>query len=51
MIAINLMSSKYNDEEAVMHWKCDNIETIINYQKKKLQKKFFSYFFQDIRLD
>ena len=45
-IAVNFTSSKYNDEEHVMHSKSDNIEIKINHKEDEVIEKFSVTFFQ-----
>ena len=45
MIAVNFTSSKYNDEEHVMHSKSDNIEIKINHKEDEVIEKFSVTFF------
>ena len=44
-IAINLTSSKDNDEDRVMHSKSDNIEIMINDKADEVIGELFEYFF------
>ena len=41
IIAINFISSIDNDEEWVMHWRSDNIETMMTYEADKVIKELF----------
>ena len=40
-IAINLISSKDNNGECVIHSKCDNIETMVNVKADEVLKQLF----------
>ena len=41
MIAIDYISSKYNDKERVMHSKSDNIETLISDKVDEIMQEIF----------
>ena len=49
-ISINLISSKDNGEERVMHSKSDNIEIMINYKADVVMEELFIHFFLTMKL-
>ena len=49
-IEINLISSKDNDEERVMHSKSVSKEIMINDKTNEVIKNFLNHFFLDIKL-
>ena len=49
-ITINFISSKYNDEELVMHSKGDNIEIMINDKANEVIEDIFQSLFLGIKL-
>ena len=50
-ISINLISSKGNSEERVMHSKSDNIEIMINYKADVVMEELFIHFFLTMKLN